>query len=125
MANTAVSKAGGSGSSIITLDTSDTDIPLTAGHGSTVSSVVLHISGLTADGGNITPRARLVGAAENSIGYEDIAYENLATGATVAVGTAITTDGLYVVRVDHGVELAIDYVHVAGPVVVLFKPGLG
>ena len=125
MANTALANVAGSQTKLITLDTTGTDIELGAGQGSIISSAILQVSGLTAGGGNIVPQARLVGASTASVAYMSVAYENLTTGAEVAVGTAITTDGLYAVRLDHGMQLAIDYTHVGGTVKLLVSLGVG
>lgn len=125
MANTSPANIGGSQTRLVTLDTTETDIILGAGTGNTICSAILQISGLTAGGGNIVPQARLVGASAESVAFMSVAYENLTTGAEVAVGTAITTDGLYAVRLDHGMELAIDYTDVSGTVKVLYSLGLG
>lgn len=125
MANSVPANAGGSQSKYVTLDTTATDIVLGAGQGSSICSAILQVSGATAGGNSFIPQARLVGASGLSIGFVSVAYENLTTGAEVAVGTAITTDGLYAVRLDHGMELAIDYTQVGGSTTVLYSLGVG
>ncbi|OQW37061.1 MAG: hypothetical protein A4C66_03245 [Nitrospira sp. HN-bin3] len=124
MANTKLAAVGASRSKLITMDTSENDIYLASAPGNAIGSVVLHVEG-TAWTGAITPKVRLVGAVEASMGWVNCGYTNLATMADVAAGTAITGTGMYSVRLDHGMELAMDYADTSGSVKVLVHVGVG
>lgn len=93
-----------------TLDSSG-DITLGQASPSTVGSFTIYVLG-NSWSGNLVPKTKPMGAATASISAVSVAYENAATGADVAAGTAITADGKYFVRVDHNEELILT--HTAG-----------
>jgi hypothetical protein len=62
--------------------------------GDAVASLVFQVTGTWT--GNLTPKARAQGVAQAS--SVNVAYVNLATGADVAAGTAITANGLFAVK---------------------------
>ena len=70
---------------------------LTDGHEYSVSTVVLQVSGIAADSGSMTPQLRIAmtGSLATPPAWVNCAYINLASGAVVAAGTAITADGIY------------------------------
>lgn len=74
-----------------------TTYPLTTGHESCVSTVVVQVSGITGASGSMVPQLRISMEGQNLTppSWVNCTYLNQATGATVAAGTAIAADGIY------------------------------
>ncbi len=126
MANSAPALIAGSQSKTVTLDTTTTDLVLGEAPASSIGSCIIQVVDLGSWSGAIIPQARLIGGASTSAPFVSVAYENLASGAEVAAGSSITAAGLYAIRLDHGMELAIDYTHTSGTGVrINFKFGVG
>lgn len=106
-----------------TLDASG-DIGLGQASPGTVGSFVIYVKG-TGWTGDLVPQTRPLGAAGASIDWVAVAYQNAASGADVAAGTAISADGKFFVRVDHNEELNLEYTHSAGSVDVVTCRGKG
>lgn len=71
--------------------------PLTTGHESAVSTVVVQVSGIASASGSMVPQLHvsMEGQDLTPPAWVNCTYLNQATGATVAAGTAITADGIY------------------------------
>lgn len=71
--------------------------PLTTGHESAVSTVVVQVSGIVSASGSMVPQLHISMEGQNLTppAWVNCTYLNQATGATVAAGTAITADGIY------------------------------
>jgi len=112
------------------LDTTTlTPTPGTPGHfgqatGSTIGSFMFQVEG-TGWTGELVPQGMLGGAIGASMGWVALAYQNLNTGADVAGGTAITADGIYAVRADHGMMISLAYTDTSGTVDILATEGVG
>lgn len=78
-------------SQVMILANGEVDI---GGGGDVVGSLVVQLTGTWT--GSVTPKARATGAAQAS--SVNVEYVNLATGASVAAGTAITANGLFAVK---------------------------
>jgi hypothetical protein len=73
-----------------------------------------------------TPKGRVLGAGNVSVGWIALAYQNLTSGADVAGTTPINTDGLYAVRCDVGVEMQLDVTTASGGTAdILVRQGKG
>lgn len=73
-----------------------------------------------------TFRGRVLGAGNVSVGWIDLAYQNLTSGADVAGTTVVNTDGLYAVRCDVGVELQLNVTTASGGTAdILVRSGKG
>lgn len=92
--------------------------------GSTIGSFMIQIegSGFT---GEITPYLQAPGATSVSMGWIAAAYQDLNTGDDVTGGTAITGNGLYAVRADHGLLLRLAVTVSAGSLKILVTEGVG
>lgn len=75
--------------------------------------------------GELVPYGYLPGAVGASMGAIALAYQDLNTGNDVAGGTAITADGIYAVRADHGMMVYLAYTHTGGSVDILATEGIG
>lgn len=91
-----------------------------------IGTVVFQIIG-AAWAGSAIPQMRLGGpqaASDSGLvagAFKNCAYINVATGAQVAAGTAITADGIYAVTAP-GVEVALSHTQVTGSALVYFTP---
>lgn len=104
--------------------TATENVDLGTAAATSVGSVDIQVSGLTAGGGNIVPQTSLFGAAGQSVSPVATAYHNDQTGADVASGTAITADGLYKIPADNGRMVRLAYTHSSGTVKVLVRRGV-
>lgn len=75
--------------------------------------------------GELVIYGQIPGATNASVGWIALAYQDLNTGNDVTGGTAITADGLYAVRADHGMMIRMAYTHTAGSVDILATEGIG
>jgi len=89
-----------------------------------IGSFMVQVAGSTWTG-ELVPQGQLPGATAASIGWIALAYQDLNTAADVAGGTAITADGIYAIRADHGMLVRLAYTHTAGTVDVVVTEGVG
>lgn len=88
-----------------------------------VGRVVIQVIGNTWSGSAL-PQARVWGAGIANGNLKSIPYLNVATGAVIPAGNAITADGIYEFQ-SNGTEIVLNYTHTSGSAAVSTLPVLG